>query len=52
MAENSNEDQLPEMGTIKSNLMRAFGEKAKEELPEDLMKLIGKLREQDEQDGK
>lgn len=52
MAKNSDDEQLPEMGTIKSNLMRAFGDKAKEELPEDLMKLIGKLREQDEHDGK
>ena len=52
VAKNSDDEQLPEMSTIKSNLVKAFGDKANEDLPEDLLKLIGKLREQDERDVK
>jgi hypothetical protein len=37
---------------IKDHLRRSFQDKAAEELPSDLMSLIGKLREQDDQDGK
>ncbi|SEK20404.1 hypothetical protein SAMN04488032_101271 [Pacificibacter marinus] len=37
---------------IKDHLRRSFQDKAAEELPSDLMSLIGKLREQDDQNGK
>ena len=37
---------------IKEHLRRSFQDKATEDLPSELMSLIGKLREQDDQDGK
>lgn len=43
---------VPSSATIKTHLQRAFGDKANEELPDDLLALIGKLRDQDEHDEK
>lgn len=37
---------------IKDQLRRSFHDRANEALPDDLMNLINKLREQDEQNGK
>lgn len=50
----SNDNQYDNQRTalIKEQLRRSFQEKAKEELPADLMSLIEQLREQDENNGK
>ena len=37
---------------IKEQLRRSFDDKAAEALPADLLSLIGKLREQDDENGK
>ena len=47
-----NETERPRTALIKDQLRRSFQDKATEELPSDLMSLIAKLREQDEQNGK
>lgn len=48
--DNQHENQRTAL--IKEQLRRSFQEKATEELPADLMSLIEKLREQDDNDGK
>lgn len=47
-----NETDRPRTALIKEQLRRSFQDKASEELPADLLSLIEKLREQDEQNGK
>ena len=42
----------PKAALIKTNLKKAFDEKAGEDLPADLMALIAQLRDQDGQNGK
>lgn len=45
-------DDRPRTALIREHLRRSFQDKADEELPSDLMKLIAKLREQDDKNGK
>ncbi len=50
-----NTDNQPEnrrTALIKDQLRRSFEDKASEALPADLLSLIGKLREQDDKNGK
>ena len=52
LSKDNAKDQEAKSATIKTQLQRAFSDKAAEELPDDLLALIGKLREQDVQNGK
>ena len=52
LSKDNAKDRDAKSATIKTQLQRAFSDKAAEELPDDLLALIGKLREQDVQDGK
>ena len=49
---NENQHDKPRTALIKDQLRRSFQDRASEELPTDLMSLIEKLREQDDQNGK
>lgn len=52
MAEQNKAGETTTSETIKTQLRKAFDDKAAEDLPDELMSLIGKLREQDDADGK
>lgn len=52
MAEDRKQDEKPKSALIKTQLQRAFSDRASEELPDELLSLIGKLREQDKNNGK
>lgn len=45
-------EMSPGAALIKEQLRRSFQEKASEDLPPELMDLIGKLREQDNKNGR
>lgn len=48
----NNQHEERRTALIKDQLRRSFDDKAAEPLPDDLLSLIGKLREQDDKDGK
>lgn len=52
LAEDRKQDENPKSELIKTQLQRAFTDRASEELPDELLTLIGKLKEQDAKDGK
>ena len=51
LAEDEKQDSTPKSELIKTQLQRAFKDRASEELPDDLLSLIGKLKEQDAKNG-
>mgnify|MGYP001803925990 CR=1 FL=1 len=52
LAEDHKQDENPKSELIKTQLQRAFTDRASEDLPDELMSLIGKLKEQDAKNGK
>lgn len=48
MADDKDSDAKAASETIKTQLKKAFDDKAAEELPDDLLALIGQLRDQDD----
>ena len=48
MTDDKKTDEHGASETIKSQLRKAFDDKAAEDLPADLVSLIGRLREQDD----
>lgn len=44
----TNDTETPRTALIKENLRRSFQDKANEDLPDELMSLISKLRDQDD----
>lgn len=51
LAEDRKQDHSPKTELIKTQLQRAFKDRATEDLPDDLLSLIGKLKEQDAKNG-
>ncbi len=52
MTEHDKDDTKPRTALIKDHLRRAFEDKAKEDIPDDLIALLQKLKLQDDTDGK